>query len=344
MPGGTADLARCESIVMKALCLTQPEQFEFIEMPEASAPSPGEALVSIRSVGICGTDISGYLGKMPFIDCPRILGHELGVEVITVGDGVTNVKPGDRCSVEPYLNCGACHACIQGKTNCCESLRVLGVHTDGAMLERMILPAHKLHPANTLSFEQLALVETLAIGCHAVNRAAIRSDEDVLIIGAGPIGLTVLEFARLTGAPITVMELNETRRFFVMQNYPSVSVIESLPDNACAQVIFDATGHPESMARALKFARFTGRLIFVGITKEPVLLDDPLFHRRELTLLASRNAVASDFPRILSLIASGQIDTQPWITHRCSLEELPSQMPEYAKLGSNVVKAVVSIN
>lgn len=299
--------------------------------------------MAIHAVGICGTDISGYLGKMPFIECPRILGHELGVEVLAVGAGVTNVKPGDRCSVEPYLNCGECHACRQGKTNCCESLRVLGVHCDGAMRERMILPAHKLHVGNALTFEQLALVETLAIGCHAVNRAAIQPGDDVLIIGAGPIGLTVLEFARLTGCAITVLELNETRRAFVQQHYAGVKVVESLADEPCAQVVFDATGHPGSMARTLRLARFTGRIIYVGITKEPVLLDDPLFHRRELTLLASRNAVAADFPRILGLIESGQIDTRPWITHRCALSELSECMPAWVKPGSGVVKAVVAV-
>lgn len=328
---------------MKALCLTATERLEFIELPEAAAPAAGEALVAIHAIGICGTDISGYLGKMPFIECPRILGHELGVKVLAVGEGVTNVKAGDRCSVEPYLNCGSCHSCQQGKTNCCESLQVLGVHCDGAMRERMILPAHKLHVGNALSYEQLALVETLAIGCHAVNRAAIQPGDDVLIIGAGPIGLTVLEFARLTGVAITVLELNETRRAFVRQHYAGVKVVESLPDEPCAQVVFDATGHPGSMAGTLRFARFTGRIVYVGITKEPVPLDDPLFHRRELTLLASRNAVASDFPRILSLIESGQIDTRPWITHRCALADLPESMPGWVKPGSGVVKAVVSL-
>jgi 2-desacetyl-2-hydroxyethyl bacteriochlorophyllide A dehydrogenase len=205
----------------------------------------------------------------------------------------------------------------------------------------LILPAPKLHPRSALTFEQLALVETLAIGCHAVNRAAIQPGEDVLIIGAGPIGLTVLEFARLTDSAITVLELNETRRAFVRQHYAGVRVVESLPDEPCAQVVFDATGHPGSMARALRLARFTGRIIYVGITKEPVPLDDPLFHRRELTLLASRNAVAQDFPRILGLIEGGQIDTRPWITHRCALGDLPSRMPEWVKPGSGVVKAVV---
>ena len=328
---------------MLALSLTQPGQLNLIQLPEATAPQPGEALVAIRAIGICGTDISAFLGKMPFIEYPRILGHELGVEVIAIGPDVRHLKVGDRCSVEPYLNCDSCHACQQGRTNCCESLQVLGVHCDGAMRKRMILPAHKLHPCNALSFEQLALVETLAIGCHAVNRADIQHGDDILIIGAGPIGLTVLEFARLTGAPITVLELNAHRRAFVQQHYPEVSILPALPDGFAAQVIFDATGNSGSMARSLHLCRFAGRIIFVGITKESVLLDDPLFHRRELTLLASRNAVSSDFPRILSLIKSGQIKTQPWITHRCAFQDLPTTMPQWIKPETAVLKGILQV-
>jgi 2-desacetyl-2-hydroxyethyl bacteriochlorophyllide A dehydrogenase len=152
------------------------------------------------------------------------------------------------------------------------------------------------------TFEQLALVETLGIGCHAVNRAGVNRDDDVLIIGAGPIGLTVLEFARAAGARLTVLEMSERRRAFVSENYAGVEVVASLADEARAQIVFDATGHAPSMSRAMHFARFTGKVVFVGITKEPVTIDDPLFHRRELTLLASRNAQSPDFPRILAMI------------------------------------------
>jgi alcohol dehydrogenase len=328
---------------MQSLTLTAAKTFAWTTLPEASAPGPNEALVAIRAIGICGTDFSGYLGKMPFIEFPRILGHELGVEVLAIGEGVTHLRVGDRCSVEPYLNCGTCHACLRGNTNCCESLQVLGVHCDGGMRERIVLPAHKLHPCNALSFEQLALVETLAIGCHAVNRALVTAADDVLIIGSGPIGLTVLEFARATGAPITILELNPARRAFVQQHYPGVTVVDSLLEAPAFQIVFDATGNAASMAATLRYARFTGRIVYVGITKEPVPLDDPLFHRRELTLLASRNAVSSDFPRILAMIQSGQIDTRPWISHRCEFKELPSQMDAWLLPESRVIKAVVSL-
>jgi alcohol dehydrogenase len=182
----------------------------------------------------------------------------------------------------------------------------------------------------------------LGIGCHAVNRAEVRAGDPVLIIGAGPIGLTVLEFARLAGAQVSIFELNEARRAFVQRTWPDVSVLTEAPSEASAQCVFDATGHPGSMAAAIRYAKFTGKVIFVGITKEPVPLDDPLFHRRELTLLASRNALASDFTRILELIEQGHINTRAWISHRCTFDELPTTMPEWIRPTTGVVKAVVN--
>ena len=214
---------------------------------------------------------------------------------------------------------------------------------DGGMRPFFTLPARKLHVSTKLAFDQLALVETLAIGCHAVNRAQVTASDDVLIIGAGPIGLTVLEFARAANAAITILELNAARRDFVEQHYPGVNVVASLPDESAFQIVFDATGNPNSMAATLRFARFTGRIVYVGITKEPVLIDDPLFHRRELTLLASRNAVASDFPHILGMIQSGQINTRPWISHRCDFSELPAQMDTWLSPESRVIKADVNL-
>lgn len=327
---------------MKALRLTEPRRFGWLDIPEPRAPRAGEALVAVRAIGICGTDVSGYLGKMPFIQFPRVLGHELGVEVLAVGDGVTNVAVGDCCSVEPYLNCGTCHACRQGKTNCCETLEVLGVHRDGGMCERLLLPAHKLHRGGNLTLEQLALVETLAIGCHAVNRAAISNGDSALIIGAGPIGLSVLEFANLETENVSILELNPARRAFVERHYPNVKVLADAPEAGSAQIIFEASGSPASMSSVTRYTRFTGRIVFVGITQEPVTLDDPLFHRRELTLLASRNAIATDFTRIIDLIQRGVIDTQPWISHRAPFDTLPETFPEWLLPEGGVIKAVVT--
>jgi len=193
---------------MKAIRLQEPEHLERVDVDEPPAPGPGEALVATHRMGICGTDISGYLGKMPFFRYPRIPGHALGVQVLDVGPGVEHVKPGDRCSVEPYMNCGRCLACRRGAGNCCENLEVIGVMVDGGLRERFLLRADKLHPSKRLGFDQLALVETLGIGCHAVDRAAVGEGENVLVIGAGPIGLAAIEFAKVAGARVMVLDLN----------------------------------------------------------------------------------------------------------------------------------------
>src|SRR5215213_11365100 len=202
---------------MKAILLEQPLRFNRIELDEPAAPGPGEAVVRVHRVGICGSDISGYLGKMPFYSYPRIPGHELGVEVVAVGEGVTNVRAGDKAAVEPYINCQTCYSCTRGHTNCCENHQTLGVHVDGGLRPRFTIPARKLHVSDKLTFEQLALVETLGIGLHAVNRANPKADETVLVIGAGPIGLSVVEFAKLAGSRVVVMDLNEQRLRFVRE-------------------------------------------------------------------------------------------------------------------------------
>ena len=199
---------------MKAIQLDAPGRFAVVDVPEPAGPGVGEALVRVHRVGVCGTDIGGYLGKMPFFTYPRIPGHELGVEVLAVGEGVTHVRPGDRCAVEPYINCEACYACRKGASNCCQNLKVLGVMTDGGLRDRFLVTGRKLHPANALSFDQLALVETLAIGCHAVDRSGLKPGETCAVVGAGPIGLATLEFVKLAGVRAAVVDTSEARLAF----------------------------------------------------------------------------------------------------------------------------------
>ena len=339
---------------MKAIQLEKPQEFRRIELPEPNAPAPGEALVGVHRIGICGTDLSGYLGKMPFFSYPRIPGHELGVEVMAVGEGVANVRPGDRCSVEPYINCQKCGACARDHTNCCENLQVLGVHTDGGMRPRFIVPARKLHPSKKLSLDQLALVETLAIGCHAVNRGAAQPGEAVLVIGAGPIGLSVIEFVKLSGAKTIVLDLNAQRLQFcrdIMKVDHTITAgtgheieeLKALTNGGLAALVIDATGSNKSMSNALNYVGFAGRLVFVGITTQDVSFGHPLMHRREMTLLASRNALPPDFTRIIRLIEEGQIDTRPWITHRSAFDDLIGDFPSYTKPETGVIKAMVTV-
>lgn len=340
---------------MKAILLEKPEQFTVTDIPEASSPGPNEVLVRVHRVGICGTDISGYLGKMPFYSYPRIPGHELGVEVIEVGSEVTNVKGGDRCSVEPYINCQTCFACRRGSGNCCENLQVLGVHIDGGLRPHFIVPARKLHRSEKLTMEQLALVETLGIGCHAVFRCDPQPKENVLVIGAGPIGLSVIEFLKLTRARIIALDLSEKRLDFCKKGmgvHDTIHVkgdgaelerLRKLTDHTLPTIVIDATGSNKSMSNALNFVAHTGKLVFVGITTGEIAFGHPLMHRREMTLMGSRNALPRDFGRIIKLIEDGKIDTQPWITHRTNFENLIGDFPSYTKLETGVIKAMVEV-
>lgn len=341
---------------MKAIQLEKPQSFRKIEIEEPAPPAAGEALVRVHRIGICGTDYGGYLGKMPFFSYPRIPGHELGVEVLAVGESVDNVRPGDRCSVEPYINCQRCYACRRGHTNCCEVHKTLGVMCDGGMCERMLVPARKLHVSRKLSFDQLALVETLAIGCHAVDRGAPRAGEHVLVIGAGPIGLSAVEFVKVAGAKCIVLDVNEARLAFCKKTMEvdhtivakgdgsELATLAEITGGQLADAVIDATGSSQSMSRALDFCAIAGRLVYVGITQQELsFLHAPVMHRRELTILASRNALSRDFARIIELIENGRIDTQPWITHHAAFDEMIAQFPAWLRPESGVIKAVVDV-
>ena len=169
---------------MNAIVLEKPGLLRNTQVDAPADLPEGCALVRVNRVGVCGTDWHAYRGNQPFFSYPRILGHELGVVVERVNDPQSALKPGDRCAVEPYLNCGRCVACRHDKPNCCENLKVLGVHVDGGMRERIVVPTRKLHASEKLSLDELALVEPLGIGCHAVDRAKIAAGEWVLVIGA----------------------------------------------------------------------------------------------------------------------------------------------------------------
>ena len=341
---------------MKAIEFTHPEVITMIDLPEPPAPGPGEALVRTHRMGICGTDLSGYLGKMPFFSYPRIPGHELGLEVLALGEGVSHLQIGDKCSLEPYVNDPSSTTSNKGNSNCCPGVQVLGVHSDGGLRPQWICPARKLHPGNNLSYDQLALVETLAIGYHSVVRANPQAGETVLVIGAGPIGLAALEFLRLKNLNVIVMDMVESRLEFCRNhlgvkhtvlfnpNGDPLSELHGITGGELADIVIDATGSVRSMSSCFEYAAFTGRVIYVGITTENLSFPHaPVFHRRELTLLASRNALPEDFGKIIELIAAGDINTDIWITDRLSFQDVPADFAAFTDTGRGTVKALIEI-
>lgn len=341
---------------MKTLYFDEPEKIRATQTDAPDAPAPGQVQVKTHRVGVCGTDLGGYLGKFPFFKYPRIPGHELGVEVVAVGQGVTSVKVGDKCSVEPYMNCGACYPCKKGNTNCCTKLEVIGVMCDGGLRERFNIRADKLHVGNNLSYEQLALVETLAIGCHAIDRGGVEAGDDVLIIGAGPIGLSALEFARVKGARLAVMDLSQDRLDFCKKTYGvECGIIPQKDGSEMDQVlaftngngfslVVDATGHHASMSNAMTYCAPTGGLVYVGITKQDLVFPHVAIHKPEVTILPSRNALPKDFPYIIDLIEKGEINTGPWITRRMAFDDVPEQFAELITPAPGTIKTVIEMD
>jgi 2-desacetyl-2-hydroxyethyl bacteriochlorophyllide A dehydrogenase len=337
---------------MLQITLERPGCFAASEIAEPVA-LPGHALVRVRRIGVCGTDLHAFAGRQPFFEYPRVLGHELGVEVVDPGDDPGELKAGDRCSVEPYLNCGRCVACRRGKTNCCTSLKVLGVHIDGGMRPLLAIPVRKLHRSRVLDFDQLALVETLGIGAHAVERAAIERDDFVLVIGAGPIGLSVVQFALVSGATVAVMDVSEPRLQFCREHLGAKHTIvagsgaeeriRQIGGGDLPTIVIDATGNAKSMAGTFELAAHGGRIVFVGLFQGDVTFNDPNFHRRELTLCASRNATSQTFRDIIALNEAGRIDTRPWITHRFELSETPRVFPASIAGNPAVLKAMIGV-
>jgi 2-desacetyl-2-hydroxyethyl bacteriochlorophyllide A dehydrogenase len=336
---------------MKAVTLLEPGRLASTTIPEEADPGPAEVLVAVRRVGVCGTDMHAFHGRQPFFSYPRILGHELGVEVLAVGSEVATVRPGDRCALRPYLECGSCDACQRGRPNCCTRLVVLGVHADGGMRERLLVPADHLYPSTRLSFDQAALVETLSIGGHAAARGAPVAGERALVIGAGPIGLAVSLWLLAAGAETVICDTRPERRAFAQSLAqlrviaPGVDLPETIREafgGELPTLLVEATGNAASMASAFSLVAHGGRLVFAGLVQADITFHDPELHRRELTLLASRNATAADFARSVASLEEGAVDVGPWLTDRCALEDVPEAFPAWSA-GEAGFKPVVEI-
>jgi 2-desacetyl-2-hydroxyethyl bacteriochlorophyllide A dehydrogenase len=338
---------------LKSIVLKEPGRFDIAEAELPSRPGKDEAQVRVRRVGICGTDLHAFAGRQPFFTYPRILGHELALEILEIGPTSLQheLEIGDRCCLRPYLNCGICGACKRGRENCCTKLQVLGVHCDGGMREIINVPVDKLHQSSTLSDDELALVEMLSIGAHAVRRAAITRGEVALVVGVGPIGLGVAQFAYLAGARVIAVDVSDARLAFASRQSGIAHSIDAKQDvleqisaitaDDLPTVVFDATGNAASMIKSFDYVAHGGRLVFVGLFQGDVTFHDPEFHRRELSLLASRNATAQDFDHVMSALEGRKLDVKSWITDTVSAEQMLQEFPNWLEPAKGTVKAML---
>jgi 2-desacetyl-2-hydroxyethyl bacteriochlorophyllide A dehydrogenase len=336
---------------MKALVCTIPHQFDYTVAPMPVA-GEGETLLKIERIGICGTDLHAYEGTQPFFNYPRILGHELAatiVETKAVGFSI-----GDAVTIIPYMHCGQCIACKSNKQNCCVNMQVFGVHIDGGMREFVTVPDIALVKSGGLSLDELALVEPLAIGAHAVKRAAVALNEFVLVMGAGPIGIGIAAFAKIAGAQVIMVDVNDSRLAFckdlldikhtinpLTQNV--VDVCKHITNNDMPTVVMDATGNLNAINNAFAYLAHGGRYVLVGLQKEHISFSHPELHKREATLMSSRNAYKQDFNYVIDCIQKGLVKPSSLITHKVSFTEVTDHFESWLNPATGVVKAMVML-
>lgn len=336
--------------MMDVLVCAAPGELKVERRPEPQ-PAAGEVLLRVRRVGICGTDMHIFRGTQPYLSYPRVMGHELSGEVASAPAG-SGLVEGDAVYVMPYLSCGHCSACAKGKTNCCVNIKVLGVHIDGGLCEYLTVPAEFVRKVEGVSLDEAAMVEFLAIGAHGVRRAQVVPGQSVLVVGAGPIGIAAALFSKLAGASVTVIDGREDRLQFCTDHLHADHVLvvgeqtrtalSSITDGAFYDVVFDATGNPSAMQLGFSYVGHGGTYVLISVVSSDITFSDPEFHKREMSLLGSRNATIDDFDFVLAAIREGKVPTAALNTHKADLADLASALPGWMEPSAGVIKAIVS--
>jgi len=327
----------CDVEKIESLVCVEPGRLD-LQLRDAPKSSDGMVLVRPRRVGICGTDYHIFEGKHPYLQYPRVMGHELAVEALQDAPGI---KAGQIYAVNPYLSCGQCVACRAGKSNCCVKISVLGVHQDGGMTGVIAVPPQNLIQADGLSADACATVEFLAIGAHAVRRGQTAKGDRALIVGTGPIGMGAALFAKIAGADVSIYD-RDAARCAAMASLLEVEAVSEPPKESFS-LVFDATGNTKAMERGFDFVAAGGRYVLVSVVRDPITFMDPDFHRKEMSLFGSRNATSADFARVIAAIRSGQVPIAKIITHRTTLAKAVLDLPRWAHEKDGLIKAMIEI-
>ncbi len=335
---------------MKYIVCEQPGNFQLKEK-EGPTKGRGEALLKVNKVGICGTDLHAYTGNQAFFTYPRILGHELATEVIAVDSNDKGIEVGDHVVVMPYLSCGTCISCRSGKTNCCTSLKVLGIHTDGGMQQQISVPVDLLIPAKKLGNAEMAIVEPLAIGAHALRRAQVQKGETMVVVGCGPIGIGIMKLAQIAGAKVIAIDMNQQRLDYarekigvahaVMGGTEAVDKVSHITNGDMATAVFDATGHKGALETGVDFMSHGGKYVLVGLSKGELNFHHPAIHAKETTLMCSRNATLEDFEHVIAILEKGDFPIDSFITHSVRYTDMIDHFDGWLDPKNGVIKATV---
>jgi threonine dehydrogenase-like Zn-dependent dehydrogenase len=339
---------------MKAFRILAPGRTEVIELPKP-IPREGEVLLRVRKVGFCGSDLSTFRGLNPLVQYPRIPGHEVSGIIEACGAGVPDEwTAGLQVTLSPYTSCGICSACRHGRFNCCRDNQTLGVQREGALAEYLGVPWQKLFRSPKLCLRDLALVEPLTVGFHAVDRGRVSASDTVLILGCGAIGLGAIAGAAFRKARVIAADLDDAKLAIARRcgaaetihskTEPLRERLRALTSGHGPDVVIEAVGMPQTFRAAVEEACFAGRVVYIGYVKAPVEYETRLFVQKELDIMGSRNAAPADFEAVIRLLETGGFPVECVVTHACTLETAGDALKDWDRNPGLVTKIVVSLD
>lgn len=337
---------------MKALVIDGLNSCTFRTVAEPEI-GPGEVRLAVRHVGLCGSDLATFTGLNPLVSLPRIPGHEIGAEILDVGPGVpSGYAPGRRVIVTPYTSCGTCPSCRKGRVNACRSNKTLGVQQDGGATERIVLPWQKLILNDTLPARDLALVEPLSVGFHAVRRGRVQRGERVVVIGCGMIGTGAVAGAARLGAEVIAIDVGGKAE--MARAYGAAHTLNVRADNVAervadltggdgADLVIEAVGTPATFTQAVDLAGFAGRVVYIGYSKAPVTYDTKFFNLKELDILGSRNATAEDFQEVVAYLVSLGHSPDALVSKVFRFAEADRALPYWVGERASTMKVIIEL-
>jgi 2-desacetyl-2-hydroxyethyl bacteriochlorophyllide A dehydrogenase len=337
---------------MKAVRIVEPGKVEIIDIPQPRC-GEGEVLIRVKSVGLCGSDLTTFRGQNPMVSYPRIPGHEIAGEIVELGKGAANLKKGQLVTVLPYTACGKCYPCRTGRVNCCKFNQTMGVQRDGAATEYIVMPVAKVHSTDGLSIDQTACVEPVSVGCHAVNRARVTDRDTVMVFGCGVIGFGAIATAVYKKAIVIAVDVDDAKLAKAQRlgvRYTINSMKDDLParvkeitNDDGVNVAIEAVGLPQTFRAAVDLICFGGRVVYIGYAKKPVEYETKLFVSKEVDIMGSRNAFSKEIDEVIGMFRSGRIDVNELVTHRFKLDEMEKALKLWDTSPGEVTKILMSV-
>lgn len=337
---------------MRALVIDRPGEARVVEM-ERPAVDPAEATLRVRRIGLCGTDLSTFLGKNPLVTYPRIPGHEIAATLTQVPVNDLGLKEGMDVTMSPYTSCGQCNACRQGRVNACRVNQTLGVQRDGALMEAISMPLAKLYAA-PLPIEELCLVEPLTVGCHAVARGRVAAGDVAAVYGCGGVGLGAVSAAAFRGASVIAIDVDDKKLAIAQKAGAQWGInstredvharLQEITDGHGPHVIIEAIGRPDTFRAAIEEVAFAGRVVYIGYAKELVSYETRLFVQKELDILGSRNALPEDFREVIRMFEQRRFPTADAISTTVTLDGAPAVLRAWSENPAAFTKIMITFD